>query len=319
MKSNVTKLLALLMAVVLVFSLAACGKESGKETTGAAATEDATQADVSVDDNTTGAVSPTETSTEAITGVTDTSTTGNVTDTTGVTVIPTNKVPSTKAEILAAYTTVMNYAKTAKPAYLKKEFQSLPKADQHMDGVVIGALLPLANSFMTQEKDAKTETQTKGNDMKWFPVCKAPKGCLLTNTGAIKTATCEKLSNGNYKITIILNDEHNPEPYNETTKSASSNTGKMFYPLAKADIDNTLVNDSTVKTVVKNVKYDLKYFNCIATLEYNPKTNHVVNLEQDMSVFIDIQDGKVGIGFLSVTAKGNAILYDKLTAWNFQY
>ncbi|MEI6577871.1 MAG: Ig-like domain-containing protein [Eubacteriales bacterium] len=223
--------------------------------------------------------------------------------------------PTTKAQILAAYTTVMNKAKVAKPAYLKKEFQSLPKADQHMDGWLIKLLLPLANSFMTQEQDVEIETQTKGNDMVWFPVCKASKGCLLTNVSAIKSATCSVLANGNYVITIILNEEHNPEPYKKGQIKATSNTGNMFYPLARADIDDTIVNDSTVNKVVKNVKYDLKYYNCKAILEYNPKTNQVVKLDQYMSVFIDIQDGKV----LFSTATGNAILYNTMKAWNFKY
>ena len=308
MKSIATKFLALMMVISIIFSLGACGKKDGETTTagettlvdGETSVTDETTDEITIVDETTTVEDETEEEDE-------TSTTPEVTET---------GKPTTTAQILAAYTDVMNYAKTAKPAYNKKEFQSLPKADQKMEGKVIGAILPVAETFMTLEKDANVEDNKKGSDMKWFPVAKSSKGCLMTNTGAIKSAKCDELPNGNYKITITLKDEKNPEPFKEGQAKATSNTGNMFQPLSRGEIDKTLTEDSTVTKVVKNVKYDLKYFNCIAVLEYNPKTKQIASLSQNMSVFIDIQDGKV-LGMFS--AIGTAILYNDMKCWNFKY
>lgn len=311
MKSKANRLLALMMAIAIIFSLGACGKKDEDETT--TSTDETT---IFVDETT--AVDET-TDVEETTADGETTLEGDTTalgETTTVApgVTEAGK-PTTTAEILAAYTDVMNHAKTAKPAYNKKEFQSLPKKDQNMEGALVGLILPLAENFMTLEKDVKTEENKAGNDMKYFPVVKASKGCLLTNAGAIKSAKCDVLANGNYKITIALKDEKNPEPFKEGQAKATSNTGNMFNPLSRGEIDDVLINDTTVNKVVKNVKYDLKYFDCIAIVEYNPKTKQIVSLDQYMSVFIDIQEGKA----LLLNLKGNAILYNTMKCWNFKY
>ena len=299
MKSSLTKVLAVISVLAIIFSLGACGKDKEETTTA----QQTTAAQGTTSENTTAA---------------ETTAVGETTTVPGETGAETTQAgkPTTAAQILAAYTDVMNYAKTVKPAYNKQEFQTLPKEDQHMDGAVIGYLLPQAERFMTKEADANIEDNKAGSDMKWFPVAKADKGCLLTNASAIKSATCDELSNGNYKITIILNDEHNPEPYKTGDTKATSNTGNMFQPLAKSEIDNTLQTDSTIKALITTaVKYDLRYYNCTAVVEYNPKTKQIVNLSQTMSVFIDIQQGKV----LFLKATGNAILYNYMKCWNFKY
>lgn len=304
MKNNMTRLLALMMAIAIIFSLGACGKDEDETTTAGEATTVAGEVTTAGE----------ETTAEETTVVEDETTmVGEIT--TAVAVTEAGK-PTTPAQILAAYTEVMDYAKTAKPAYNKQEFQALPKEDQHMEGKVIGAILPVAETFMTKEKDAEVEDNKAGSDMRWFPVAKAAKGCLLTDTGAIKSAKCDELANGNYKITIILKDEKNPEPVKDGQAKATSNTGNMFLPLSRDEIDDTIINDKNVKNVVKNVKYDLKYYNCTAVLEYNPQTKQIVTLNQNMSVFIDIQDGKV-LGMFS--AIGNATLYNTMKCWNFKY
>ncbi|HZK39620.1 MAG TPA: hypothetical protein VFD23_05660, partial [Clostridia bacterium] len=253
MKSKVTKLLALVMAIALVFSLGACGKNKDEETTTSADETTVFADETTLQDETTDVEETTADGETTLEG--DTTALGETT--TAVAVTEAGK-PTTTAQILAAYTDVMNYAKTAKPAYNKKEFQSLPKEDQNMEGRLIGAILPVAETFMTKEKDANVEDNKAGSDMKWFPVAVASKGCLLTNTAAIKSAKCDELANGNYKITIVLKDEKNPEPYKQGQAKASSNTGNMFQPLSRVEIDDTIINDKTVSRVVKNVKYDLR-------------------------------------------------------------
>jgi hypothetical protein len=316
MKKSLVKILALLMIAAMVFSLAACGKDkdNGSTTDESTTLAETTNGEVNeteaqTGEDTTAAEDASET--EAQTGEDGETTTLKEGETGAVT---TTGLPKTTAEILKAYTDVMNKAKKDKPAHKKKEFQALPKEHQHMEGGLLKAILPLADLFMTKEDKAETWNVEKGNDMKWFPVYESDKGCLLTDTNAIKSAKSEELSNGNYKLTIILKDEKNPEPYKPAT-GATSNTGRMFSPLSRTEIDNTLLGDSRVSAVVKNVKYDLRYFDCTAVLVYNPKNNQIVSLDQYMSVFIDIQDGKI----LLSTLKGTAILNNTMKVWDLQY
>ncbi len=299
-----------MMAIAIIFSLGACGKDKDEETTTAAGETSTLEGETAVQDQTTATEETTADGEATLEG--ETTALGETTTEAAVTEAG---KPTTTAEILAAYTDVMNHAKTVKPGYNKQEYQSLPKEDQEMEGGLISLLLPLAENFMTLKDDAEVEDRKVGGDMKWFPVAKASKGCLLTNASVIKSAKCDELSNGNYKITIILKDEKNPEPYKEGQAKATSNTGNMFQPLSRVEIDDTIINDKTVSRVVKNVKYDLRYFDCTAVLEYNPKTKQIVNLGQTMSVFIDIQDGRA----LLLNLKGTAILYNTMNCWNFKY
>lgn len=227
------------------------------------------------------------------------------------TIASTTGKPTTPDQILAAYTDVMNYAKTAKPAHRKLEFQALPKDKQRPEGTAFNTLLPIAETFMAKEGDAKAEDVVAGGDMKLFPVYEASKGCLLTDTGAIKTATCDNLPNGNYKITIILKDETNPERYKVSQTKAPGNIGNMFNPLAKSDVDK----EAAGIPGISNLKYDLNYYDCKAILEYNPATKQIVRLEQYLYVLIDIRDGEL----LFVSLIGTAVLETTLKVWNFKY
>ena len=314
------KILAIILAAVLVLSFAACKKnDTNNDTTAGDAQTSGQAADVSASDDT---ASSEEASSEVETEV--------VTDKEGHTVIetkapadnsakPSNGKPESYAEILAAYRDVLNLAKSSKVGYEKSEWQTLPKDKRNFDGFVINAALPVAELFMTSEKDAKGkkhENNPKGTDMKWFPIYQHPtKGCTLTDVSKIKSAKCEVLSNGNYKITIVLKADINPEPCDPKTGVISKGfTGTMFSPLAKADIDNTLQNDPNVTKVVKDVEYSLKYYDCTAVLTYNPKTNHMVDLYQYMHVLIT-GSGKV----LGSKFNGSAVLDNFLEITNVKY
>ena len=139
--------------------------------------------------------------------------------------------------------------------------------------------------------EADPEIVEKGGDMRWFPVYKCEKGCYLTDVSAIESTKYEDLGNGKARITIELKDEANPEPMAEGATSSPSNTGAMFSPLSKADIDNTL-NGGVVSAVVKDITYSLTYHDCKAVVEYDTKTNEIIKLEQYMNVAIKA-DAKV--------------------------
>lgn len=228
-----------------------------------------------------------------------------------------NALPSTPAEILAKYTEVMDKAKASGPAHKKVEYQAIPEEKVNFEGGVFNRILPLASLFFTTEEKAREnpEIREKGNDMYWFPVYKVEKGCFLTDVSKIKSATCAKQEDGNVKITIVLNDEDNPEPPPEGATSCDNAVGSLFTPIMLADVHNTLKNDSAVKFIVKDVDFDLTYYDCTAELIYNPENNQIVSLDHFMHILIKINSGKV----VGMSAVGTAVLDNYLYFSDFVY
>jgi len=275
MKSKITKLLALLMAAAIVFSLAACGKDKSETTTAAvttAADETKGQDDATASEQTT--ASETTTAPPGDTTAVGQTTTAPI----GTT------LPGTKAEVLAAYTAIMNKAKTDKPGFKKFEYQELPDGAEYRNitggSAVMNPLLNLAGNYMTTEEKAKASpgVYEKNGNMKAFPLKDSDKGCLLTDVSAIKTFGSEKLANGNFKISITLNDENDPAHY-RSGNTAPSKTGGIFVPIDKGDVDPQL-SSGIVKAVVSNANYSMRYYNCTVTLVYNPVTQQVVSVDQ---------------------------------------
>ncbi len=212
----------------------------------------------------------------------------------------------TAAEVLQIYTDVMNKAKTDKPAYTKIEYQQLP-SDANSRVIskgsgLVGTLLDLVDTLgiMTSKESAEANPEVKeaGSDMKWFPVCKENKGCYLTDASKIKSYDYKE--NGDIAtITIVLQDELNPEPMNEYDETYVSDTGAMFSPLAKKDIDET-INGGVVQAVIKGVQYSLNYHDCTAILEYNTKTNEIVSITQYMNVAISGSGKILGVSQITI-------------------
>lgn len=306
MKKLIITVLALLLTTAMVFGLAACGNKDTEVTTTAEATTaegDTTAEATTVEGETTAEATTVEgeTTVEATTAEGDTTQQATAVGN-----------PQTNAEILAAYTAVMDKAKQSKPGFTQKEWQALPKEHQNMGKGAVGRLLPLAESFMTK---GDPEEKAKGGDMNSFPLKDSSKGCLLTNTNAIKSAKYEELTNGNHRITIVLNNEVNPEPYKKGQAKATSNTGNMFFVLGKSDIDNELNNNSAVKFVIKEANYSLTYRDCKATLEFNPQTQQIVSLKHYVNAFIDMKGRIVVLG----PQEGTAVLEMFYEAYNFKY
>jgi len=304
MKNTFKNFVSLLLIFTVIFAFAACGPKGNDNNT-----TEPTTAVVTDTVATTGENKPETTGTST----TDAKVDPTVTETSKSQISTDVKLPQGKAEILAAYTEIMNYAKTAKPAFKKIEYQVLPADKRNFDSGIVNTLLKLASGFMVSEEEAreKPEDNQKGGSMRWFPVYKCDKGCLLTDTSVIKSADCVKLSNGNFKITIVLKEEKNAEPYNETTKSCPSFTGKMFSPLAKADIDKEVKGIS----VIKRADYSLKYYDCKAVLVYNPANKHIVTLDQYMSTLITLS-GKI---VLLPEFSGTAVLNNTMNIYDIKY
>ncbi len=316
------KLIAALLALSILFAFAACGsKQTEAESTEPApweTSESASETEATTEpESVTDATEPESTS-EAETSASETETSAEETSAEETT--EAEKKPETTAEILAAYTEVMNQAKKDAPGFTKVEYQELPSDSASRvvskGGGVVNAALKLADHFMTTEADAKAdpEVQQKGNNMRSWPVCKSPKGCMLTDTGAIKSAKFEELSNGNYKITIVLKAEDNPEPAPDGGTSAPSNHGGVFSPLSRSEIDENL-NGGFVSAVAKDISYKITYHDCETVLVYNPKDNHVVSLDQTTHTTISGQ-GRVA-GMQMVVDKQELI--DYMHIYNIKY
>lgn len=310
------KLLAILMALTFIFALASCGsKTEGETTTTEAITEESeteTETETQTEAESKEDESETETTTEGESKEDKTEEDESTTEK------EEQKVPSTKAEILAAYTEVMNQAKKDAPGFTKTEYQELPEAGRVINKgeTLVNTALKVAGNFMTTKDKAESdpEIKEKGNNMRSWPVLKCPKGCMLTNESAIKSAKCEELSNGNYKITIVLNDENNPEPAKEGATTAPSAHGSVFSPLSKSEIDDAL-NGGIVSAVFKDITYTLRYHDCSTVLVYNPENNHVVSLDQTCHVSIKASAKALG----ATLDIGNQELINYMSIKNIKY
>jgi hypothetical protein len=254
--------------------------------------------------------------------VTTPTTTEPAVDNTDITTVPStedaddNTLPQSSEEILSKYSQLMNDAKALKVGYTKIEWQAIPEEKAQFEGKVFSKILPLASNFFKTEEDAKAEPEivAKGGNMEWFPIYHNEKGCMLTDISAIKEATCTELTDGNVKIVIALNDEYNSEPP-KSAPTCDSYVGSMFTPIEMAEVRTILTTDPTVKFIIKDVDFDLTYYDCVAELTYNPETNHIVELRQFMHLDINIKSGSL----LGLSAKGKAVLDNSMYIQDFIY
>ena len=277
------KMLALLTAAALLLSLSACGGKNDETET---VTDAPAQSTAAVTDSTelmTESESVEETSAEEETSeeASTEETSGEAEETSAA---EKDALPQTTAEILAAYTDVMTYAKTVKAGFQRVRYQSLPKEKRNFSN---NTVINIAANFMTSKEKAEKnpEVYPKGNDGSAFPIYGNKKGCLLTDTSGIQSAKCEKLPNGNIRIVITLKPELNPEPTPFGAAKAPSYHGAMFGPASKKEIDEAL-NSKIVTAITKSADYSLKYYGSYSDLEYDPETKHIKSLHQHCDVLV---------------------------------
>lgn len=227
-----------------------------------------------------------------------------------------SSIPQGNEAILAKYTELMNDAKAQSVGFKKIEWQAIPEEKAQFEGKAFSKILPIASNFFKSEEDAKAEPEFKGKDdgATWLPIYHNSKGCMLTDVNAIESATCTELPDGNVKIVIELKDEENSEPPVDAP-TCDSYVGSMFTPIQFAEVRNTLETDPAVKFIVKDVDFDLTYYDCVAELTYNPATNQIVTLDQFMHINIQINNGSI----LGLSAKGNAVLDNYMYVSEFVY
>ncbi|HZJ75007.1 MAG TPA: hypothetical protein VFD25_00325 [Clostridia bacterium] len=150
-----------------------------------------------------------------------------------------SNMPSTKAEVFDFYKAAIQKVQGGTAGHTRKEWQSIDalsfggKDNDTLKGIIQG--------FVTAEDKAGEAISEKGSDESKNRI--APCGAPITK---VKTATCVADGN-NYKITIVMNDEVNPEKGSNGV--AAMATGILYLE----DVRDTIANDKTVSFFVKSL------------------------------------------------------------------
>ncbi|MCL2301414.1 MAG: hypothetical protein FWC27_14825 [Firmicutes bacterium] len=306
MKRILTLTAALFVIFALLLPLAACGGKGDKEAVTTAAEEEPTEpVGIDLEDTTTAPLEEQSGEAETTAGVEGSS--------------EAEALPGTPAEVLAAYTEVMNKAKKDAKRFRKLEYQFLDKNQMKFELDVIntpGFLDWLNDNLMTTKEKALTEDKyTQGvTDMtEDLPVMHTPLGCMVKDPGVFTKATARQLPGGNIELTLVMKPEDNPEPAQHGATTAPSRTGQMFNPLSKAGVDDLIYKARFLITT--KLEFSLRYYDCKSVLVYNPETMQVVSLRQDYYVKINVANGKV----LFINAKGSGVLEAATVCDQFKY
>lgn len=204
------------------------------------------------------------------------------------TAAPADAKPQTTQEIIDKYTMLVDKYKQEKPAYKRKEFQSLPEEYQNFgDGVNL--ILGLVSGYMVSEEDAEVLERPAGsadiiNDM---PVHGTEKGCTLTDYDAVSWAKCDDLGDGTYKISFSLKEEYNAEPTPADTLIPPSAHGAVMQPIPFKDIKAEIDKVASKIPGIDLNRLDLIYRDCDFSCVYDPKTDEVLSITH--YIVIDIE------------------------------
>ena len=112
-------------------------------------------------------------------------------------------------------------------------------------GILDSVIVPILEGFMTTEDEAEVKVNAKGSDdsKNRMPASNCTKG-------AVKSATAEKLANGNYKVVIVMNEETNPT---YAGKDGLAVMSREF--LDYADVEKEAANIAIVKSLEGKIVY----------------------------------------------------------------
>ena len=151
-------------------------------------------------------------------------------------------MPQTKAAVYDFYKAAIKKVQGGAAGHTRKEWQTVDALDIPGGSLV----LPIIQSFVTTEDKAGEAVSAKGSDESKKRI--APCGAPITK---IKSATCVASGN-NYKVTIVMNEEVNPEKGSNGV--AAMSTGILYME----DVVNTVKDDPKVNKVVKSLDEDSK-------------------------------------------------------------
>lgn len=141
--------------------------------------------------------------------------------------------------------------------YTKKSWQRLEHYTSNQSEQINSALKGIIQGFMTTEADAESMINEKGSEdaMLRMPASDCSRE-------AVRSATAERLANGNYKIVIVMKDQVNPS-YDDSDGLGVMSKDFLDYK----DVLATVENDSTVATLVKNIDGTITYKGYTITAE----------------------------------------------------
>lgn len=283
------RILALILAGVLVFSLAACGgNETAEETTTlpetteAAATEaDAVVTEAATDAAVTEAASLAEGETAAAEETTVAETT-----------LPAiEKAPETTEEILALYNKTINDAVAAKVGFNKERYTDNETLNA---GFLLKTFGDLIYSFMGIGAENKyTEDVTKGDWAEDLPHQYLRKSTLTA--ADLTSAKCTE-KDGQYTITLGIKDGTSKASKSESwTKASLDKCGICVGDADKSYFDHKTapVIYAAVGEVLSSAVISESYNNAKVVAVIDAATGHLVSLtvEFDISVVIDAAGG----------------------------
>lgn len=196
-------------------------------------------------------------------------------------------VSKSAAEILSAYTTVMNKAKLDVKTYKKTVYTDV---DWLITAKETGASFkPGTNAF----EDDGTFSSTAQ-----FPISLSV-GCALTDASKIKASSYEQLSDGKVRIIISLFDEREGERY----------IHKMF------NVPNSAFFEMPSIAGPFNIQNaECNYFDCTAILVFEPQTNRIVSLEHIIGYGIN---GDVEYSGLACSIQGRPVDHERYDGFTF--
>lgn len=239
----------------------------------------------------------------------------------------TRKLPSSKGEILALYTQVMNSVKNRQPTYTSYDYQDIVNAKELPKDVVdmlntyfykggAQSLVPALESLLdtralTAKKDAKIDvrqhrTGENGerlpggkSNARWFGVSMNDKGCLAT-ADHVKSADIRDLGGDRVQIDIVIADVRNPKVIDEGAATAP-NALAAFMEVQDISIVFDLVNNAVTRGALTLAGVNLRpssymlFSNSTCRLVYNAKTMECESLYQVGRMTLNIDGAIKGV------------------------
>lgn len=169
-------------------------------------------------------------------------------------------------------------------------------------GSVGSILQPVIDNFMTTKEEAEVQVQAKGSDdaKNRFP------DCTLTDLSKVVKAEKKDLANGNYEITIIMADEDTP--MNEESSFLAKVTSSVLF---WEDIEETIKNDVPVVSAINSRSVNYKGYKITAEMT---KDGKFVKLGHYATV-----DIKANAKITMFTLDIGGTLYNNCEYSNFKY
>ena len=191
---------------------------------------------------------------------------------------------------------------TGAAGHTRKEWQEIKELNLG-SSIVTNLVKPIITKFMKTEDEASESVSDKGSDDAKRRM--APCGADISY---VKSATKKDLSNGNYQITIVMNDENTPKKGSKGV--AAMATGILYME----DVQETVKNDSTVSKVVKSLDKAEIIYQAYTIVAEMTKDGKFVSIEHHTDGAISAS-AKLSIG--SMNGTGTLAFYSKW--YNFKY